>query len=119
MVLTDEEFGKVYLLDGYVSRFLVRLFEKYTVLFIGYSYNDTIVRYLTRAMTRYQAQKRYILTDNSDGSWSELRTQPILYETGRFDLLNDGIYKLGHLSMIFNAKWQNFCIRKILMPALV
>ena len=52
MVLTDEEFGKVYLLDGYVSRFLVRLFEKYTVLFIGYSYNDTIVRYLTRAMTR-------------------------------------------------------------------
>ena len=26
---------------------------------------------------------------------------------------------LGHLSMIFNAKWQNFCIRKILMPALV
>ncbi len=28
-------------------------------------------------------------------------------------------YSLGHLSMIFNAKWQNFCIRKILMPALV
>ena len=26
---------------------------------------------------------------------------------------------LGHLSMIFNAKWQNLCIRKILMPALV
>lgn len=27
--------------------------------------------------------------------------------------------KLGHLSMIFNAKWQNFCIRKTLMPMLV
>lgn len=26
---------------------------------------------------------------------------------------------LGHLSMIFNAKWQNFCIRKTLMPMLV
>ncbi|MCI8736808.1 MAG: hypothetical protein HFI11_07490 [Lachnospiraceae bacterium] len=107
MVLTDEEFGKVYLLDGYVSRFLVRLFEKYTVLFIGYSYNDTIVRYLTRAMTRYQAQKRYILTDNSDGSWSELRTQPILYETGRFDLLNDGIYKLGERIKRGLSDWKN------------
>ena len=30
---------------------------------------------------------------------------------------NDGI--LGHLSMIFDAKWQNFCVRKIPMPMLV
>ena len=28
-------------------------------------------------------------------------------------------YKLGHLSMIFDAKWQNFCVRKIPMPMLV
>ena len=42
------------------------------------------------------------------------------------ELLRDPQYKtyqvseiLGHLSMIFDAKWQNFCIRKILMPALV
>ena len=27
--------------------------------------------------------------------------------------------KLGHLSMIFDAKWQNFCVRKIPMPMLV
>ncbi len=26
---------------------------------------------------------------------------------------------LGHLSMIFDAKWQNFCVRKIPMPMLV
>ncbi len=26
---------------------------------------------------------------------------------------------LGHLSMIFGAKWQNFCVRKIPMPMLV
>ena len=34
-------------------------------------------------------------------------------------LTEEKFYPLGHLSMIFNAKWQNFCIRKILMPALV
>ncbi len=28
-------------------------------------------------------------------------------------------YMLGHLSMIFVAKWQNFCVRKIPMPMLV
>ena len=28
-------------------------------------------------------------------------------------------YLLGHLSMIFVAKWQNFCVRKIPMPMLV
>jgi len=29
------------------------------------------------------------------------------------------LYFLGHLSMIFDAKWQNFCVRKIPMPMLV
>ena len=29
------------------------------------------------------------------------------------------ILPLGHLSMIFDAKWQNFCVRKIPMPMLV
>ena len=37
----------------------------------------------------------------------------------RFYLSSIESAALGHLSMIFNAKWQNFCIRKILMPALV
>ena len=55
MVVTDDDFGKAYLSDGYVARFLVKLFESYPVLFIGYSYNDVIVRYLTRAMTKYNA----------------------------------------------------------------
>ena len=45
MVVTDEDFGKAYLTEGYASRFLTKLFESYTVLFVGYSYNDTILRY--------------------------------------------------------------------------
>lgn len=95
MILIDEDFSKAYLADGYVSRFLVKLFETYTVLFIGYSYNDVIVRYLTRAITKYKACKRFILTDSLVGNWDELGIEPILFEKGRFDLLNKGIYKLG------------------------
>ena len=95
MVLTDEDFGKAYLSDGYVSRFLVKLFETYTVLFIGYSYNDMIVRYLTRAMTKYQNQNRYLLTESIDGEWTELGIEPIVFGKGEYEVLNNSIHKLG------------------------
>ena len=107
MVLTDEDFGKAYLLDGYVARFLVKLFESYTVLFIGYSYNDTIIRYLTRAMTRDQMHKRFVLTDSKDGSWAELGIQPIVFEEGRFDILNDSVHKLGERIKRGLLDWKN------------
>lgn len=107
MVLTDEDFGQAYLSDGYVARFLVKLFETYMVLFIGYSYDDTIVRYLTRAMTKYQKKNRFILTDNKDGNWLELGMKPILFEQGRFDVLNDGIHNLGIRIKRGLSDWKN------------
>lgn len=107
MVLTDEDFGKAYLLDGYVARFLVKLFETYTVLFIGYSYNDTIVRYLTRAMTKDQIHKRFVLTDSEGVGWTELGIQPIVFEAGRFDMLNDGVHKLGERIKRGLSDWKN------------
>ena len=60
MVLTDEDFGKAYLTEGYAARFLIKLFQSYTILFIGYSYNDTILRYLTRAMNRLPEKARLL-----------------------------------------------------------
>ena len=48
MVVTDEDFGKAYLTEGLCdSIFEKNYLQTYTVLFIGYSYNDTILRYLT------------------------------------------------------------------------
>ena len=95
MVVTDEDFGKAYLSESYVSRFLVKLFENYTILFIGYSYNDVIVRYLTRAMTRNAICPRYILIDDTDGNWKELGMQPILYPHKDYLRLNEAINQLG------------------------
>ncbi len=60
MVVTDEDFGKAYLTEGYASRFLIKLFESYPILFIGYSYNDTILRYLARAMSREHSANRFV-----------------------------------------------------------
>ena len=43
MVLTDKEFGRAYLTDGQARRFLVELFRSFSVLFVGYSHNDTVM----------------------------------------------------------------------------
>ena len=40
MVLTDSDFGRAYLTEGWARRFLVDVFRSYTVLFVGYSVID-------------------------------------------------------------------------------
>src|SRR5690554_7670999 len=40
LVITDREFGRAYLTEGWARRFLVALFRKYVVLFVGYSHDD-------------------------------------------------------------------------------
>ena len=52
MVLTHRDFGRAYLTEanGWASRFLVDLFTNDTVLFVGYSHNDTIMTYLTPSL---------------------------------------------------------------------
>ncbi|SFO64873.1 protein of unknown function [Pseudobutyrivibrio sp. JW11] len=107
MVLTDEDFGKAYLTEGYASRFLVRLFESYTVLFIGYSYNDTILRYLTRAMSRNDSCKRYILTDDKKTDWPLLGINPIYFPKRSYAVMRDGLKKLGVGSKKGLLEWKS------------
>lgn len=107
MVVTDEDFGKAYLSESYVSRFLVKLFENYTVLFVGYSYNDVIVRYLTRAMTRNAVCPRYILIDSAEGNWKELGIEPILYPEKDYLRLNEAINQLGIRIARGLLDWEN------------
>ena len=107
MVVTDEDFGKAYLTEGYASRFLVRLFESYTVLFIGYSYNDTILRYLTRAMSRKHSANRYILTDDTKSDWYSLGVSAIYFPKGSYKVLRNGIIKLGIYAKKALWDWKN------------
>ena len=65
-VLTREDFGRAYLTeaDGWARRFLVDLFANHTVLFVGYSHNDTIMTYLTPSLPRDDTSQRYALIGN-------------------------------------------------------
>ena len=51
LVLTTEDFGMAYMLEGWALRFVVELFRHFHVVFIGYSLEDPTMRYLVRALT--------------------------------------------------------------------
>lgn len=108
MVVTDEDFGKAYLTDGYASKFLTQLLDSYTVIFVGYSYNDTIVKYLTRAMAREHKQNRYVLTDDCAQRWSDLGIQPILFPKRAFSKMVESLEKLGERAKRSLLEWKAY-----------
>ena len=80
MVLTDEDFGRAYLTEGWARRFLVELFLHFSVLFVGYRHNDIILNYLARALPIDSTKPRFALTDDSDlQRWESLGIEPFLY----------------------------------------
>ena len=80
MVLTDADFGRAYLTEGWARRFLVDVFRSYTVLFVGYRHNDTIMNYLSRALPVDQTESRFALThETNDIHWQYLGIEPITY----------------------------------------
>ena len=83
MVLTDENFGRAYLTEGWARIFLQNLFREFTVLFVGYSHEDTIMNYLARGLPPTSNRKRYALaSDLSDEHWKYLGIESIIYPKG-------------------------------------
>ncbi|TFB97665.1 MULTISPECIES: SIR2 family protein [unclassified Cryobacterium] len=83
MVVTDRDFGQAYITEGWATQFLTRMFERYTVVFVGYSADDTVMRYLARALPA-DASRRYAFTElehpeKLGSKWSRLGVTPIPY----------------------------------------
>ena len=82
MVLTDRDFGRVYLNEGWARRFLLDLFAKFTVLFVGYSHSDMVINYLVRSLYRKADFPRYALVACKDADhqrWARLETIVMRY----------------------------------------
>jgi hypothetical protein len=47
LIFTSGDFGSAYLTERWASKFVTELFSHYTVLFVGYSINDPVLRYMT------------------------------------------------------------------------
>jgi hypothetical protein len=79
LIVTDADFGRAYLRDAWAARFLERMFSSFTVLFVGYSHSDIVMRYLARSLGRQSS--RYVLTPKPDASdWRQLNIVPVAYE---------------------------------------
>lgn len=101
MVMTDADFGRGYLTEGWARRFLLELFKIYTVLFVGYSHDDAVMHYLARALPVDGDDgdiRRFVLTDE-DGSWDLLGIKPIRFRKNEgenaFQELYDGVRLLS------------------------
>lgn len=78
LVLTDDDFGRAYLTEGWATRFLMDLFAAYTVLFVGYSHNDPILQYLARGLPPNTS--RFVLTQEGlSAHWNWLGVSEILF----------------------------------------
>ena len=111
MVLTDADFGRAYLTEGWARRFLLDVFRSFTVLFIGYSHDDVIMNYLARALPKGDTKTRYALTGESGlDKWKLLGTEPVVFEKPAKDdyrCLYESIRVLASYMQRSILDWQN------------
>ncbi|MDQ0863507.1 hypothetical protein QF036_001088 [Arthrobacter globiformis] len=80
LVLTDGDFGRAYLTNAWATRFLLPMFQRFTVLFIGYSHDDPIMRYLALGLPSGTPRFAFMSVDDVDDvKWSRLGVETIGY----------------------------------------
>jgi SIR2-like domain/Domain of unknown function (DUF4020) len=84
LVLTDADFGRAYLTDGWARTFLQRLFATHVVVFVGYSHSDLVISYLARGLPPASGEpRRFAITEEGrDERWKYLGIVPISYALG-------------------------------------
>ncbi len=92
LVLTSADFGAAYLTEGWASRFISDLFRRFAVLFVGYSVEDPVVRYMMDAFAADRALgegvgKAYVLAGSQEAdrhvnieAWEAKGIVPLLYD---------------------------------------
>ncbi len=83
LILTDKDFGRAYLTEAWAARFLLQVYSKYTVVFIGYSHNDTIVTYLARGFGAPNKALYAITPPGNAEKWARLGIEAIEYPIGK------------------------------------
>ena len=105
IIITDSDFGKAYITDGYVVRFLTKVFRSYTVLFVGYSYNDILMNYFTKAIPKEEKENSFIITNDADNDWKMIGIEPVRYEK------DDPNHKQLHIGF---EMFSDYCCRSLI-----
>ncbi|MGD0577931.1 MAG: SIR2 family protein [Bryobacteraceae bacterium] len=93
LVLSSADFGAAYLVDGWATRFLRELFQHFIVLFVGYSADDLVVKYMLQALAvglaeRGEKPRAFALAQVEESgqstqlTWESKGIKPIMYPNG-------------------------------------
>ena len=112
MVLTDADYGRAYLTEGWARQFLVDLFYNHTVLFVGYSHDDRVMQYLSRGLPTERIGKRFALCEESRKQhWENLDIQPLPFPQPKgvtdYSLLMDGMHGLAEFCSSGISQWHS------------
>lgn len=87
LIISSQDFGRAYLSHGWATRFLSNLLKQRTVVLIGYSGDDTLVRYLLEGLKSENlnsGNKIYAFESDKKGNveskWSQLGAIGIPYK---------------------------------------
>lgn len=81
IVLTDSDFSRAYLTDGWATNFLASLFQSTTTLFVGYSHDETVMKYLAKGLAAGGGRYALINTEDDDPEkWLALGIEPLEYQ---------------------------------------
>ena len=81
LVVTDTDFGSVYLEAPWTAaQFLSRIFRAHTVLFVGYSHEDTLMEYLARSLPPESQRFAFCLDEPDEKErWQDFGIQPVAF----------------------------------------
>ncbi len=95
LILVDSDYGSAYVSDGWVTRFLIKMFSRYMVLFVGYSLSDVPMQYLARSISGELQDRVFVLETepNSFDKWRRRGITPIPFE--RYEQLPELFHEWG------------------------
>ena len=110
LVLTSADFGRAYLTERWAAKFVTALFRDFTVVFVGYSLSDPVMKYLVDAVAAERAKGDDLgvayafagcdtrKTAKVGAGWTARNVEPILYDQkDDHALLRDTFRKWVHV----------------------
>ena len=83
LILTDSDFGRIYLTEGWASSFLRSAIKNHIVLLTGFNAGDGQVQYILNALSLHAECGLYSLVNFEDEAkyWDLLGVVPVLFST--------------------------------------
>ncbi|WP_343666704.1 SIR2 family protein [Paraburkholderia tropica] len=87
LVLSSADFGHAYLSDGWATRYIQALLQRFRIVFVGYSADDPPVQYLLEALNRFARPANALYAFQSGNTrqaaeqWTHKGVEPISYDS--------------------------------------